>query len=278
MHQVFGAVARELRIISFNMSDTVQLESTINKYLTKVRDDSGPGIVRPVFEENIKFEFWSQCINELKDNVFLGNNNENPLEHFSNITYIVSLFQSPRVSRDQEMLMAFPFTLNGKARLWIIRLQTHAIRNFGQECNEPLHLAWERFNDMLYNCPKHKINDHEQLQIFYQGLDPRTRQKADFKGLIPRMTLAAKIKAIDELSKHSSSWYKEEEYKKNNFDKVLKHINDFEHNINVLNEEVRMAQHKYKTPNDESDFILEETLNSFIKEAHWMQKKSENFV
>ncbi|GJT81931.1 reverse transcriptase domain-containing protein [Tanacetum coccineum] len=56
-------------------------------------------------------------------------------------------------------------------------------------------------------------------------------------GPIPRMTPAAGIKAIDELSKHSLSWYKEEEYKENDYDKILKHINDFEHNISVLNEE-----------------------------------------
>ncbi|GJZ47937.1 integrase, catalytic region, zinc finger, CCHC-type containing protein [Tanacetum coccineum] len=168
------------------------------------------------------------------------------------------------------MLMAFPFTLKGKARLWINRLsagsittwdllknaflrryrqlsqiirQTKAIRNFRKECNKPLHLAWEWFNDLLYNCPDHKINEHEQLQIFYQGLDPGTRKKADFMGLILRMTPAAGIKAIDELSKHSLSWYKEDEYKENDFDKVLKHINNFEHNISVLNEEVRMVQH-----------------------------------
>ncbi|GKA50904.1 DNA-directed DNA polymerase [Tanacetum coccineum] len=97
-------------------------------------------------------------------------------------------------------------------------------------------------------------------------------------GPIPRMTPAAGIKAIDELSKHSLSWYKEEEYKENDFDKVLKHINDFEHNINVLNEEVRMVKHQYKTPNDERDSLLEEIVSSFIKEAHWRQKKSESFV
>ncbi|GJR18103.1 reverse transcriptase domain-containing protein [Tanacetum coccineum] len=252
------------------MSNTEQPESTVNEYLTKVRDDNGPGVVRPLFEENIKFEFWGQCIDELKDNV---------------------------------MLMAFPFTMKGKSRLWINRLsagsittwdllknaflsryrplsqiirQIKAIRNFGQECNEPLHLAWERFNDLLYNSPEHKINEHEQLQIFYQGLDPGTRKKADFMGPIPRMTPAAGIKAIDELSKHSLSWYIEEEYKENDFDKVLKHINDFEHNISVLNEEVRMVQHQYRTPNDKRNSLMEETqlhINiPFIEELEQMPK------
>ncbi|GKA83488.1 putative nucleotidyltransferase, ribonuclease H [Tanacetum coccineum] len=56
--------------------------------------------------------------------------------------------------------------------------------------------------------------------------------------------------------------YKEDEYKENDFDKVLVHINDFEHNISVLNEEVRMVQHQYRTPNDERDSLLEETASA----------------
>ncbi|GJS53512.1 hypothetical protein Tco_0626874 [Tanacetum coccineum] len=91
------------------MSNTGQPETTVNKYLTKVRDDSGSGIVKPLFEENIKFEFWGQCIDELKENMFFG------------------------------------------------------------------------------------------------GLDTKTRRKVDFKGPIPRMTPAARIEAIIEVSKHSLS-------------------------------------------------------------------------
>ncbi|GJZ21805.1 hypothetical protein Tco_0558844 [Tanacetum coccineum] len=86
------------------------------------------------------------------------------------------------------------------------------------------------------------------------------------------MTPAARIKAIDELSKHSLSWYKEEEYKENDFDKVRKHINDFEHNISVLNEEVRMVQHQYKTPNDERDSLLEETFKNLASDIKTIEK------
>ncbi|GJS89646.1 reverse transcriptase domain-containing protein [Tanacetum coccineum] len=88
-------------------------------------------------------------------------------------------------------------------------------------------------------------------------------------GLILRMTPSAKIKAINELLEHSLSWYKEEEYKKHDFNKVLKHIHDFEHNISILNEEVRMVQHQYRTLNNKRDSLLEETgvgaLPSFTK-------------
>ncbi|GKD45881.1 hypothetical protein Tco_1270526 [Tanacetum coccineum] len=67
----------------------------------------------------------------------------------------------------------------------------------------------------------------------------------------------------------------EEEYKEKDFDKVLRHINDFEHNISVLNEEVRMVQHQYKTPNDERDSLLEETKSSFVKKLMDVAVKSE---
>ncbi|GJY12845.1 putative reverse transcriptase domain-containing protein [Tanacetum coccineum] len=170
------------------MSKAGQPETTVDEYLTKVRDDSGPGIVKPLFEENIKFEFWGQCIDELKENMFFGSENEDPHKHISNITDIIDLFHSPGVSRDQVMLMAFPFTLKGRARKWMKQLSTgsiitwdifknaflskyrppsqiikqvNAIRNFEQDSNEALHLEWERFNDSLYNCPEHKINEHE---------------------------------------------------------------------------------------------------------------------
>ncbi|GJZ10801.1 retrovirus-related pol polyprotein from transposon TNT 1-94 [Tanacetum coccineum] len=181
--------------------------------------------------------------------------NEDPHEHISNITNIIDLFHSPKVSRDHVMLMAFPFTLKGRARQWMKQLSTgsittwdlcknaflskyrppsqiikqiNAIRYFEQESNEPLHLAWERFNESLYNCP-----EHEELKIFYQGLNIETKRKVDFKGPIPRMTPAARIKAITELSRHSLSWYKERDFKKNDLNIVLGKINNFEQNMNT---------------------------------------------
>ncbi|GJT40472.1 reverse transcriptase domain-containing protein [Tanacetum coccineum] len=199
------------------------VRSIVNEYLTKIRSDSGPGIVKPLFEENIKFEFWGQCIEELKENLFYGKNNKDPHEHISNITEIIDLFHSPDVDRDQVMLMAFPFTLKGKAKRWIKRLpvgsittlelfkrafldeyrpplkiikQIESIRNFKQKLNEPLHCSWERFIESIFSCPEHKLNEHEQLRIFYHGLDTKKRFKLDFKGPIPRMTPTKGMEAI----------------------------------------------------------------------------------
>ncbi|GJT47033.1 reverse transcriptase domain-containing protein [Tanacetum coccineum] len=67
--------------------------------------------------------------------------------------------------------------------------------------------------------------------------------KLDFKGPILRMTPAAGIKAIIELSKHSLSWYKEGDSKNNNLN------------------------HKYKRPDEGRNSKLEETLSTFIDET-----------
>ncbi|GJU93572.1 integrase, catalytic region, zinc finger, CCHC-type containing protein [Tanacetum coccineum] len=94
--------------------------------------------------------------------------------------------------------------------------QIEAIRNFKQAPNEPLHCSWERFTESLFSCPEHKLNEHEQLRIFYQGLDVETRRKVDFKGPIPRMTPTKGMEAIKELSAHSLLWSKEENVKSEN--------------------------------------------------------------
>nr|GEY07756.1 hypothetical protein [Tanacetum cinerariifolium] len=205
--------------------------------------------------------------------MFYGKENEDPHEHISNITGIIDLFHSLRVVRDQVMLMDFPFTLKGKAKQWMKRLfdesittwelfrkaflneyrpplkinkQIALIINFKQEPNDPFHCSLERFTKSIFSCPEHKLNEHEQLRIFYQGLDTKTRRKVDFKGPIPRMTPTKGMEAIKELFAHSLSWYRKESEKSENkeFQVVLNQIYNFENNINIISEEVRMEQHK----------------------------------
>ncbi|GKE19396.1 reverse transcriptase domain-containing protein [Tanacetum coccineum] len=193
------------------------------------------------------------------------------------------------------MMMAFPFTLKGKAKKWInhfptgsittweslklaflneyrpplkIISQIKLIKNFRQQPNEPLHHSWERFNESLFNCPEHKISKQEQLQIFYQGLDMKTRRKIDFKGPIPKMTPTEGMKVIEELSKHSIRWPNEEETvdKNTNLEHIMDQINNFKNHMNTVTEEVRMAQHKYEIPIEGRITFLEETLNNFIND------------
>ncbi|GKC64770.1 hypothetical protein Tco_1097368, partial [Tanacetum coccineum] len=60
-------------------------------------------------------------------------------------------------------------------------------------------------------------------------------------------------------------------------DVVLDQISNFKRNINIITKEVQ-KEHKYETPMEGWISILEETLNSFIKESLRRQKKSVNMV
>ncbi|GJU43217.1 reverse transcriptase domain-containing protein [Tanacetum coccineum] len=90
------------------MSNAGQQETTVDEYLTKVGDDIRPGI------------------------------NEDPHEHILNITDIIDLFHSLGVSRDQVMLMAFPFILKGRARQWMKQLSTGSIATWQSGINNAL--------------------------------------------------------------------------------------------------------------------------------------------
>ncbi|GJW04492.1 leucine-rich repeat receptor-like protein kinase PXL2 [Tanacetum coccineum] len=94
------------------------------------------------------------------------------------------------------------------------------------------------------------------------------------------MTPTKGIEAIKELSAYSLTWYKEGNVKSKNeeLQVVLKQIDNFENNMNIITEEVRMAQHKYETPMEGRISNLEETLNNFIKESLIRQKESKNMV
>ncbi|GKC20851.1 hypothetical protein Tco_1023001 [Tanacetum coccineum] len=88
------------------------------------------------------------------------------------------------------------------------------------------------------------------------------------------------MEAIKELSVHSLSWYNEGNIKTNDkeLQTILNQIDNFENNMNIITEEVRMAQHKYETLIEGRISNLEETLNNFIKESRIRQKESENMV
>ncbi|GKA81122.1 hypothetical protein Tco_0787814 [Tanacetum coccineum] len=202
---------------------------------------------------------------------------------------IIDLFHSPGVARDQVMLMAFPFTLKGKAKQWMKRLsvgsittwklfkqafldeyrpplkiikQIESIRNFKQKLNEPLHCSWERFTKSLFSCPEHKLNEHEQLRIFYQGLEA----ERDYGPMIDRDEfLSLHLSLCRCVDRHVSENVRREWNLSRNYPRILSH-------------EVRMAQHKYETPMEGRISNLEETLNNFIKESRIRQKESENIV
>ncbi|GKC10393.1 hypothetical protein Tco_1007175 [Tanacetum coccineum] len=171
---------------------------------------------------------------ELNDDTFFGNKNEDAHDHIDWVLSIVGLFNIPGVSKDAVMLQVFPFTLIGVAKRWGDRLapgtintwdllkkafiqryfppsktakQLEDIHNFQQAGDESLYQAWKRYNDLLYKCPTHDINNHQKVNIFYKCLSTMNRQLLDSQGPIPRMTPAQTLTAIQTMADHSQKWH-----------------------------------------------------------------------
>ncbi|GJR76910.1 hypothetical protein Tco_0089275 [Tanacetum coccineum] len=81
------------------------------------------------------------------------------------------------------------------------------IYNFKQESDESLYQAWERYNNLLYKCPTHDINNHQKVNIFYKGLSTMNRQLLDSQGPIPGMIPAQALMKIQTMTDHSQKWH-----------------------------------------------------------------------
>nr|GEZ49484.1 reverse transcriptase domain-containing protein [Tanacetum cinerariifolium] len=120
-------------------------------------------------------------------------------------------------------LLLFPFSLEGEARIWLdkepsrsiltwedliskfinqffLPSQTTYLRNeitnFLQKSNETFNEAWERFKDLLRQCPHHGFSKLHQLDTFYNALTPNDQDALDsaaggnFLDKIPRECLS----------------------------------------------------------------------------------------
>ncbi|GJZ70266.1 hypothetical protein Tco_0633816 [Tanacetum coccineum] len=162
---------------------------TMEQYRALTRGNQAPGVVKPEIGGNVKFEIKNQFMRELREATFFGNKNDDAHEHMERVLDIVSLFNIPGVSHDAVFQRVFPITLTGVTKRWVDRLppgtvdswdilkkafiqryyppsktakQLEKIRNFKQEGDETLYQAWERYNDLLYKCPTHDINNHQK--------------------------------------------------------------------------------------------------------------------
>ncbi|GJW03392.1 ribonuclease H-like domain-containing protein [Tanacetum coccineum] len=126
----------------------------------------------------------------------------------STVLEIVNLFHFPSVTHDAIMLRVFPITLKGRALRWKDRLpagsittwdllkkefiwrychpfitakKLEEIRNFKQERDETLYYAWERYNDLLYQCLLHDLNcqqkttDDEKMRKILENTESNIR-------------------------------------------------------------------------------------------------------
>ena len=141
-------------------------------------------IRRPPIQAN-NFEIKLAIIQMIQSLVqFRGLANDDPNLHIENFLEICDTFKHNGVIDDAIRLRLFPFSLNNKAKAWLISLppgtittwdglvnafltkyfppaksikMRNDITNFLQQDQESLYEAWERFKDLLRKCPHHDL-------------------------------------------------------------------------------------------------------------------------
>ncbi|GKB90979.1 homeodomain-like protein [Tanacetum coccineum] len=192
----------------------------------RTRRDTSPAPIH-----NIYTFYESESSESISDDV--GRSTENAIEHIEKVLEVASLFNI----NDSALLRVFPLNLVRVAKRWFDRtspkhaknwdeLKQNFIRrfcppvmileqlgeicNFKQEDGESLFHTWERYNDLLFKCPFHDLNNHQNVNNFYNGLKGQTRRIVDSNGLIHGLTASEALKSIQELADHSHIWHKEE--------------------------------------------------------------------
>nr|GFB10245.1 reverse transcriptase domain-containing protein [Tanacetum cinerariifolium] len=168
-------------------------------------------IVVPEINAN-NFELKQTLINLVQSNQFTGR--QDPHNHLRFFNKVTSTFRHPEVPNTTIKLLLFPFSLEGEARIWLDKepprsiltyqffppSKTTYLRNeikkFLQKPNETFNEAWERFKDLLRQCPHHGFSELHQLDNFYNALNPNDQDALDsaaggnFLDKIPRECLS----------------------------------------------------------------------------------------
>ncbi|PNX91304.1 hypothetical protein L195_g047434, partial [Trifolium pratense] len=150
----------------------------------------------------VSFDIKNTVLSALKENPYSGSEAQCPNLHLSHFYEACDYTDPPGVSESDKRLRLFKHSLTGRANDWLDTIPPGTIQNwrqlerkfmdryfpihkfverraeisnFEQSDNETLYDAWERFKVCLKRCPNHGFDDHNQMQMFTQGLRPQTR-------------------------------------------------------------------------------------------------------
>nr|GFA43104.1 reverse transcriptase domain-containing protein [Tanacetum cinerariifolium] len=144
-------------------------------------------------------------INLVQSNQFTGR--QDPHNHLRFFNKVTSTLRHPEVHNTMIKLLLFPFSLEGEARIWLDKESPRSILtwedlvskfinqffppskttylrnkiiNFLQKPNETFNEAWERFKDLLRQCPHRGFSELRQLDTFYNALNTNDQDALDF--------------------------------------------------------------------------------------------------
>ena len=187
----------------------IRLEAQINtqprnarQYMHPELKVPEPAIVLPEVARN--FEIKTQFISLIKREQFHGRPNECPIEHVKQFKDLCETISTDDETLEYVLLKAFKWSLGGKALHWLESQAPRSITSwralneaflmkffpptkttelrrkiasFQQGAHEPLFEAWDRFKEMLRACPTHGQQPYVLQDIFFQGINPATKDK-----------------------------------------------------------------------------------------------------
>jgi hypothetical protein len=161
------------------------------------------------------------------------------------------------VDGDIIKLKLFPFSLRGRANVWLLSLPRnnidswvkckyafigkyypHAkiislrsdIMKFKQFYNEHVAQAWERMKSLIKNCPTNGLTTWMIIQTFYAGLifSSRNLLESAVGGTFMSITLGAATKLLDNMMVNYSEWHTERapQGKKVNYVEAMSSLSD----------------------------------------------------
>nr|GEY95141.1 hypothetical protein [Tanacetum cinerariifolium] len=176
---------------------------TMAQMLQAPIEDYDDTIVVPPINAN-NFKLKQTLINLVQSNQFTGR--QDPHNHLRFFNKVTSTFRHPEVPNTTVKLLLFSFSLEGEARIWLDKEPLRSIltwedlvskfinqffppsktmylcneiTNFLQKSNETFNEAWERFKDLLRQCPHHGFSELHQLDTFYNALNPNDQDVLD---------------------------------------------------------------------------------------------------
>nr|GFA09727.1 reverse transcriptase domain-containing protein [Tanacetum cinerariifolium] len=152
-------------------------------------------IVVPQINAN-NFELKQTLINLIQSNQFTGR--QDPHNHLRFFNKVTSTFRRPEepprsILTWEDLVSKFINQFFPPSNTTYLR---NEITNFLQKPNETFNKAWERFKDLLRQCPHHGFSELHQLDTFYNALNPNDQDALDsaaggnFLDKIPRECLS----------------------------------------------------------------------------------------